>query len=70
MQYRIEGEVKARMRVIGPVRDRANLRNAPPGTRGKRLIGDIPLPFDQPRAILEDLPRFENRKRVIEKGEG
>lgn len=67
MQYRIEAEIKARMKAVGlNIRDLANVLHEPPGTVGNRLNGYIPLTFNQRRAILEHLKKLEARKKVID----
>lgn len=71
MQYRIEGEIKARMKAVGlNIRDLANLLHEPPGTVGNRLNGYIPLTFNQRRAILEHLKKLEARKRLVDRNVG
>ncbi len=71
MQYKVEDEIKSRMKAVGlTVRDLANMLHEPPGTIGNRLNGYIPISFNQRRAILERLRVEESRKQLIENGEG
>ncbi len=71
MQYQAEDEIKARMKRVGlTARDLANLLQEPPGTVSNRLNGYIPFLFNQRRTIQERLRVLEERKQLIENGEG
>lgn len=65
MVYKIEDELKARMKRVGLTsRELANVLREPPTTVRSRLNGFMPLHTNHRRAILEELRRAEDEQRL------